>query len=72
MDENLEQALNKRLDAIHDRIKWIANAEEKAAWVNGIAAQGVHDPERERLLNETDRILDELTRLGGSPKFIPK
>jgi hypothetical protein len=52
----------KRLADIYDRIAWMANQEERAAWVNGPAADGRYWPRKEELLNEADRILDELMK----------
>lgn len=51
-----------RLAAIHQRIAWMADQEERAAWVNGPAADGRYWPAKEKLLDEADRILDELMK----------
>ena len=66
-----EEELNARLDAIHARLQWISDAEARAAWVNGLAARGILDTERERLIQETERVLDDLQAMGGSPRFKP-
>ncbi len=66
-----EEQLNARLDALHARLAWISNTEARAAWVNGFGANGEFDPERTRIIDEADRILDELQAAGGSPKFKP-
>jgi hypothetical protein len=50
-----EKALQDRLTAIHKRVQWMANREAVAAWVNGFGANGEYWPEKERLLDETDR-----------------
>ncbi len=62
MDSELEQQLWKRLEHIHARIQWMADAEARAAMVGGEAANGQFWPEKLRLCDETDRILDELER----------
>ena len=64
-----EQQLNERLTAIHKRLQWIADEEARSAWVNGLAARGVFELERDRLIEETEQILDKLTALGGLPEF---
>ncbi len=62
MNEEREAKLARRLEAIHKRVQWMANEEARAAWVGGIAARGEFLAEKERLLDETDRILDELLK----------
>ncbi len=57
-----EKNLLRRLDAIHKRVQWIADAEARAAWIRGIGARGEYLAEMERLVDETDRILAELER----------
>lgn len=66
-----EQELNNRLDAIHARLKWIADAEARSAWVKGLAARGIFAEERDRLIAETEKVVDALEKLGGSPEFPP-
>jgi hypothetical protein len=58
-----EQCLMDRLGAIHRRINEIADLEARSAYVKGWAAQGNLMPEKERLIAQTEKILDEL--LGG-------
>lgn len=53
--------LEARLLAIHKRVQWIANEEARSVWINGWAAQGGLDPERTRLLDEAESILDQLS-----------
>lgn len=55
-----EERLELRLLHIHNRIQWIANAEERAAWIGGFAARGGLTAEKMRLIDETDAILDKL------------
>ena len=55
-----EELLWKRLQHIHDRIQWMASAEANAAWVKGAAADGRFLPVKEQLIDEADRILDQL------------
>jgi hypothetical protein len=40
MNEDREQALERRLLSIHRQIQWIANEEYRSAWVKGVAAHG--------------------------------
>jgi hypothetical protein len=54
--------LAARLLAIHRRMEWIADEEARSAWVRGLAAQGHFLDEKERLIDETDRILDDLMK----------
>ncbi len=67
-----EDELNSRLDAIYDRLKWISDAEYRAALVGGWAAKGWFDPEREELIKRAEKALDDLVNIGGSPRFHPK
>ena len=60
MNQEREAKLERRLEVIHKRVQWMADAEARAAWVRGLGARGEVLPEKERLLDETDRILDEL------------
>lgn len=71
INKHTEAFLNLLLDHIHARIAWICRAEADAAWVNGPAAHGLFDPERTRLIARAERVLDELERIGGSPRFHP-
>jgi hypothetical protein len=50
------------LQHIHDRVQAIANAEVKAAWIRGAAADGRFIPEKERLLDEAEHTVDELEK----------
>ena len=60
IDAEREALLLARLDQIHKRVQWMADEEARSAWVNGQAAQGMLWPAKLKLLDETDRILDEL------------
>lgn len=62
MDKEREQRLMARLAAIHKRVQWMADEEARSAWVNGPAAQGHFLDEKERLIEEADRVLNELER----------
>lgn len=66
-----ETQINRRLEAIHRRLQQIADIEAGAARVGGIGADGRFDPERSRLIAETDDLLDELKAIGGSPVWRP-
>ena len=55
-----EQELIDRLSLIHQRINQIADMEARTALVGGWAAQGNLIPKKERLLQKTEEILDEL------------
>lgn len=57
-----EEKLWDRLAAIHRRVQWMADEEARAALVGGRAADGAFLDEKERLCEETDRILDELEK----------
>ena len=64
-----EVQINDRLGQIHRRLADIAAIEVKAALVGGYGSKGEFDPERQRLIEETDRLLDELTAIGGTLPF---
>jgi len=66
MDDATEKQLNDRLTKIHNRVQWIADAEARSTWVDGIVARGALTPEKMALLDETDRILDQLRELSGA------
>lgn len=51
-----------RLRRINERIDRIASEEARAAWVNGAAADGRFIPEKERLIEQAEKILDDLER----------
>lgn len=61
-----EQELNDRLTTIYKRLKWIADAEARAAWVKstGNVVNGSLDPQRETLIQEAERVVDALVALG--------
>lgn len=59
MEKTPEQIM-KRLRDIHDRIQWMADQEASSAWVKGWAADGHLWAEKERLIGETERLLDQL------------
>jgi hypothetical protein len=60
MIKQREEELEARLQKIHDRVQWMADREARAAWFNTYGARGEFWEEKKRLLDETDRILDEL------------
>ena len=64
-----EERLGARLAAIRERMSTIADLEAAAAPVGGIAARGIFEDEKDRLIAETDQILDRLTQLGASLPF---
>ena len=55
-----EKLLWARLKRIGERMSWIANEEARSAWVDGLAARGMFQPERDRLIEEVEKILDKL------------
>lgn len=55
-----EAKIQARLTQIHDRIQWLADEEARAAWVKGAAADGRFWPEKLRLLDEAEALLDKL------------
>lgn len=63
IDRTRYERLMSRLAQIHQRVQWMADEEARSAWVNGAAANGLFFDEKERLLNEADRVLGELERL---------
>ena len=64
-----ERQINERLEAIHRRLKWIADTEANAARCG--RSEGRFDQERSKLIAETDILLDQLAAIGGSPAFRP-
>jgi hypothetical protein len=60
-NDERKKRLEARLLSIHKRMQWIADTEMRAAWLNGAAARGEYLNEKERLIEETDRVVDELT-----------
>jgi hypothetical protein len=62
MHPKLQQIFD-RLAAIHHQVQRIADEEAKAALVGGVAAQGVLDPQRQRLLDESEKLLDAAEKL---------
>jgi hypothetical protein len=68
----LETQINNRLTQIHRRLAQIADIEAGAAAHGGYGANGEFDPERQRLIDETDALLNKLAAIGGSPKFQPR
>jgi hypothetical protein len=55
-----QKKLLSKLAAIHQRVQWMADEEARSAWVGGLAARGIFLDEKERLIAEAERILDEL------------
>jgi len=58
-----------RLAFIGLRLEWISEREGRAAWTGGYGANGEFDPERERLIVESDRLLNRLKALDGTLPF---
>ncbi len=67
-----EAQINNRLGQIHRRLAHIAAIETYAARVGGYGSKGEFDPERQRLIEESDRLLDELAEIGGTLPFEPR
>ena len=67
-----EAQINDRLGQIHHRLADIAAIEAKAALVGGYGSKGEFDPERQRLIEETDRLLNGLAAIGGTLPFEPR
>jgi hypothetical protein len=65
-----QDRINGRLKQIHDRLSHVANIEAKAAFVGGYGAGGEFEPERDRLIAETDRLLDRMGTIIGTTRPI--
>jgi hypothetical protein len=52
------QRINERLGALHKRLQQISDLEAEAAPYGGLAARGHFEPERDRIIAETDALLD--------------
>jgi hypothetical protein len=52
------ERINQRLETLSQRLQEIADLEARDAPIGGIAARGVLDPERQRIIEETDALLD--------------
>lgn len=55
--------INARIDRIRRRLQEIADLEARDALTGGPAARGILDPERSRLIERTEELLDEADRL---------
>ena len=62
--------INARLQQIHERLGQVADIEAKAAPVLGYGARGEFEPERDRLIAETDHLLDRMSTIIGITKPI--
>ena len=62
-DKKIEENLLERLASIHKQVQWMADQEALSTWVKGLAAQGAHSDAKERLLEETDRVLEQLAKI---------
>lgn len=67
-----EAQIKNRLGQTHRRLTDIASIERNASLVGGYGSKGEFDPERQRLIEETDRLLDELAAVGGTLPFEPR
>lgn len=67
-----EAQINNRLGQIHRRLDDIAAIEANAARVGGYGSKGEFDLERQRLIEETDCLLDKLAAIGGTLPFEPR
>jgi hypothetical protein len=52
------ERINGRLSDLHKRLQDIATLEGNSAAVGGVAAQGHFEAERDRIIKETDALLD--------------
>jgi hypothetical protein len=55
-----QERLMQRLGSLHDRIHQLTDLEARAALVEGWARRDGLMPEKERLINEGERVLDQL------------
>jgi hypothetical protein len=58
--DKLEDHLLLRLRHIAERVQWMANAEARAAWVQGLGPNGEFWEEKKKLLDEADKVLDRI------------
>jgi len=63
-----EEKLEFKLNQLHRRINWLADKEARAAWVKGIGANGEFYAEKMKLIDETDRVLEELAKLKNTDR----
>ena len=63
MPPTREELLHARLKRLHERLQWIANEEARSAWVKGEAAAGIHEAERDQIIEKVERAVEELEAL---------
>jgi hypothetical protein len=55
-----EEGVAHRLAGLHDRVKRIATAEDRASLVAGWRVEGHALPDKERLIDDVEALLDRL------------
>ncbi|WP_428929718.1 hypothetical protein [Marinibacterium sp. SX1] len=63
MADTDDEKFHAEIERLHKRLEWISEEEARSALVGGIAAQGSFQPERDRIIQRTDELLDEWTAL---------
>ncbi|TNC46498.1 hypothetical protein FHG66_18930 [Rubellimicrobium rubrum] len=67
-DQAKEDRIRTRIDAITHRLQKIAAMEGDAVWVGGLAARGVFEAERDRLISENEELLERWESLYKPPQ----
>ena len=62
------ERIKQRLRTLSLRLQDIAEMEARDAPGGGLAAQGILDPERQRIIEETDALLDRWEALLNAPR----
>ncbi len=59
MTDRTDEDFCAEIERLHKKLEWISEEEARSAQFGGIAAQGHFEPERERIIRQTDELLDE-------------
>ena len=59
------EQLHERLKVVHARMQWIANDDERTAWVNCVTTDCVMNTEWDKLVWQLEDLLDLLEASGG-------
>ena len=69
MSKREEERLWNRMKRCEERLQRITEEEASAAPLRTGAADGRHEPQRERLINQMEEILDQLEEMNASPTY---